>query len=488
MFRKNGEQVLSWQPFAHQHFLIHMDRIRAFSKSAGVPVSHVCCHRRGGKSTGAAYGVQKEVAKILAEDSIFKINDKIDSYDPKIAYLAHTKTNARNIIWGLFQRTLSIFPGAKLDSQRLVITIPRPNTGDTLEILLMSLRDHNNIRGMKLRMIFIDEAQTMLEAAFQQSIYSTLVDVGGVLSTMGTATSLGYYPKMIKDAIRSGIFVAVIPVTKTNVFSKDRIRAIREELDEAHFEQEYMCNFSVSSVTAFWESTLSKLEQNRRVFQAAEFTGKNVRVLACDDGVDKGFCAWLVEVDPYGKYIDVLDFYTGYQLLEELRMDLLSNYGLPDAYIIPHDSKKRRLEAKVRRTTRDVFKETFPESRPIILSKPGNKMAEISMTHENLHMLRFPSEMSETDAWIGLQLLKQFRRKPNAQGAASSIVHKGDGSDHAADALIHLFQGLGVKKGCVTTMPRFKIGGVSPVKFFKRNRTHQLMGLGEEWESVIKGV
>ena len=449
----------NWTPRPHQLMMYHYDNLIKYDEEHSVFVANHTWHRRAGKSLTGSNTITKKASEILGEDRIYKIRGDVDSAYPKIAYLAETKENARNIIWSMLKDSLSVFNGNKPDNNRLSITIPRPHLGDVLEVRLMSLRDHNKIRGEKYRYIHIDEGQLMTEDALKYSIMATLTDSMGVLQTTGTATSVGYYANYIKGCIERGTFCSVVPITMTQWKTPQEQALMRKEFGEFAFEQEYMCNFNVSTSSAFWNMRLNNLESDKdRFFRAVPRPGRS-KVLAVDIGVGKGFAAWSAEVDSHGLNIDILDFYTGYEVLSELRDDLVESNMFPDVVILPHDRKQKRLETHAPRNTEKVFKEVFPQSKIIPLKKPANnqKFMQIQNVTENLGMLSFPPEDAETDAHVGLSHLKTYRRKQDRTGAVLDTVVK-DGKDHAGDALIHLFEGLKVSSGRVLKIPKYHVG------------------------------
>ena len=476
-----------WSAYPHQIPLVIPKQTMGLSPDALVREFHACMHRRGGKTESSAVGKRSLTEDILAEDSVFKLRKNIDSWDPKIAFLAETKENARNIVWGMFKRLFSQRKDAKLNNHRLTIEIPRPHIGDTFELSLHAFRDHDKLRGQKFRHIHLDERQNMIQEHFDNSIYSTLADSGGSCYTTGTATSLGDYKDFLIGRIQNGFPVMIVNVDQTNVFDEKEKASILASIGPFAYRQEYMCDFSVSSKGTFWESKLLELEKEK-TFLTARADDSRFKVLAVDIGVDEGFAAWYVQVHENGLHFDVLDYYTGYETLNQLREDHLNNHEMFDAYIIPSDSKTRRLESLRSRTSLDVFMEVFPECRPIRLKQSTDSYLDVEIVTQNLHMLRFPPKSTSTDAHLGLNWLKKYRRKEDAKGNVTRQIYKGDKSSHCGDALKYLFLGLKVKHGRAHYVPSFRVGVTREDMLYSwvRNRDPDYANQGRIIDSMFK--
>ena len=446
-----------WSAYPHQIPLVVPKQTIELSPDQLVKEFHANMHRRGGKTESAAVGKRSLTEDILAEQTVFKLRKNVDSWDPKIAFLAETKENARNIVWGMFKRFFGQRKDVKFNNHRLTIEIPRPHIGDTFELSLHAFRDHDKLRGNKFRHIHIDERQNMVQDHFDNSIFSTLTDSGGSCFTTGTATSLGDYKKFLISRIELGIPVMIVNVDQTNVFDEAEKADILDKIGPFAYRQEYLCDFSVSSKGTFWESRLLELEKED-AFLTARADDSRFKVLAVDIGVDEGFAAWYVQVHENGLCFDILDYYTGYETLMQLREDHLKNHAMFDAYIIPADSNTRRLESKKRRTSLDVFMEVFPECRPIQLKQSTDSYLDVELVTENINMLRFPPKTVNSDAHLGLGLLKQYRRKEDAKGNLTRKIYKGDKTSHCGDALKYLFLGLRVRHGRAHYVPSFRVG------------------------------
>lgn len=487
-----------FRPYRHQDLILSFDVLAKMDPVTMCPTANFCGHRRCGKSFGVALLFLLMSCRIENEKTIFKIRGAVESRNPRLVYMAKTKENARNIIWPDLKMIFKLFgERARFDNNRLRIVIPRPHLGDDIEILLMALRDHDKVRGMSFRMIALDEVQQITEEALRTSIYPTIHDNHGALITTGTATSVGHYQDMLKTAIANGTPSWIVPVTKTNIFTEAEQKTWRAQMGEFGWAQEYMCDFTVSTKTAFFRDTLSELERRSPAFHALVPDRRNVRMLAVDIGVGEGFAAWLLEIQSTTR-LGALDYYSGYELLDNLRRDVEDEHGPIDVYAVPFDAATRRLEAREPRNALDVFREVFPRARPIVLQRPANrgKLLEIERTHRNLHMLSFPPLKAATGALNGLSLLKNYRRKESKDGRPTDALDKSDGSNHCGDALVHAYMALDVRDGVALSVPRYKSSEsvvVNTMPSVRRGRSGNVgraavfMGGSDYGDGIFKG-
>ena len=425
----------------------------------GVKSRVIVAHRRAGKSWGIVFKLVRACSELLLEKEIYILRRKIDSHTPRFGFLAETREHARQILWLELTRYLSKFPGVKFNNTTLSITIPRPRTKDNIIIDLKAHRYHNSIRGLKYRELFVDEAQMVTETALHGSIFSTLAESAGRLNLTATACNEGYFPEYVRWAIRNNV-CHILPVSMTDVFSVAEQRAILEKIGVYAYRQEYMCDFSAPDLGTFYAELLNTLEKRGGFFSAVRDPSLCL-VMGVDIGVGEGFAAWVAQIHPDGTRVDMLDFYSGYELLNELYSDMESDGLLPDVIFIPFDSEVRRLETIKPRNSFMVFEEIFPESLILPLQKATARMKEIEVVKRHLHLLHFPPEKDysgkelTSDASTGLKKLKNYRRKVDADKRVLDQIAK-NGADHVADALRYLFVGLDVAEGKCQIIPMYR--------------------------------
>lgn len=417
-------------------------------------------HRRCGKTIAEVLVACQFTNYFLKEEKIFKLRGDVDSHNPVISYIAPTKVQAKDIIWKDAKFFLGQFTGAKVKEQTLSITIPRPLLGDVIEFKLFASKYHDRIRGTNSRLILFDEVQDSPVKALSDSIEPCLKDTAGHLVISGTAKGEDHLYDLVKLYISLGLPVYLLPVTMTNVFTREEILQFKRESVGGSFEREYMVNFSHSVEGSFFAERMAELEKDKGAYFSSYYDPSKSIVFACDIGVGEGFSGWVAQIQRDGEIINILDYYEGYEELYSLRTDLEADGYLPDIIITPFDVNTKRLGGFKVTTNRDIFKQIFPECIIKACKQTGNKMADIENVARHLHCLRFPSEDERTDAHIGRRKLKEFCRKrdPNTN-APLDTIDKSKGNDHAADAMRYLFTGLKFKDGKARVLPTFKARG-----------------------------
>lgn len=452
---------------------------------------HFCGHRRAGKSTGESAAIQSTAVDIYNETSIFKFRESdVDSSFPKIAYIAETQAQAGDIIWDNLCLKMSVFRDVDIKHRELRIFVDRPHLGDHMEIMFRSLRNHNQIRGNKIRYLFVDEAQFLNEESYAKSVIATLTDSKGKGITTGTAMPDGYYKDMLLRIKEEGGPVYIIPSSGTTVFTKDELLGFKMEMGWRAFMQEYECDFDIPQKGTFFSDKLYSAESSSK-FYGHSYDPELPLLCGVDLGIAEGMAFWLAQVQ--GGRIVLLDYFDNYEVMSNVRNDFedagKNAWGvpfIPDYFYLPHDSNNRTIGARTPHTVRDVVKQIWPESKIVSLKRPTSKMAVISNTVEHLHLLGMPSQNMPTECSRGLHKLKNYGREVNKDGLVTDKIDKRHGHDHCADALMTLFEGLRVGNGSVKgasglykrgdTMPQSQmiIGRVNPrLSYYAMNRNRR---------------
>ena len=418
-------------------------------------------HRRAGKSMGEALEARQTFIDWYREEEIFNLRGDVDSYNPTMYYIAPTKIQARDIIWGYIQRFVGSLPGVKLNNQSLTAKMARPHLGDEITLKLMASKYHDAIRGSKLRKAWLDEVQMSPSKALPNSIWPTVKDSAGNLTMTGTVNGRDHVYTLAKMFIENEWPFYMFPVTRTGIFTKEEILNFQKEGVGGSFEREYMLDFYAPIEGTFFANKLYELERDPNFFSAMKDDSQSI-VAGIDIGVGKGFACWVANGYPRGQgnRIDILDFYHDYNKLDDLYNDMAYDGHIPDVMFVPHDADKRQLSSSKVVRNKDVIKDSFPGTRVITVDKPGNQMADIEHTLRHLHLLHFRnSEEPGHDCEMGYSMLKEYsRKKSDVTGQYTDQVDKSRGIDHAGDALRTLIKGFRIKNGEIRMVPTYRAG------------------------------
>lgn len=438
-----------------------MDEVWYNDRDYKFRVMNMVGHRRCGKSKGASLSINKNCRTLLQEREISVLRGDVDSSYPRMAYIAPTKLQARDIIWNNLKNDLAEFPGLKLNNHLLKAVIPRPGLGDEIEVSLLASKNHDRIRGGKFRYVYNDEAQDAPEDAMDTSIKAALRDSHGYLYNFGTAKGQDHFYKFLVHYMNLGAPVFKFPIDKTHVFNAEEVKEIKEEYKDSMqaYEREYMCRFLAAIDGAFYYETLTGLKREPWFYNSVYDENKTIYVFV-DIGVAKAFSAWVVQIPDEGEVINVLDFYDDYDNLLKFRNDLAEDGYIPDVILLPHDASRRVLAKAHTTTYYDLFREMFSNALiPTPVKKSPNRMTDIDQVGRHLHLLRMPSKEKSSDAHRGMRYLMDFSRKKDARtGLYTEQIDKSRGVDHCADALRNGMIGLGVKDGKIARRYSYKIG------------------------------
>lgn len=439
----------------------------------------VLAHRRAGKSLGEALDARKTFIDWYNEPSIFKLKGDVDSYNPTMYYVAPTKVQARDIIWGYIKRYVGSLPGVKISQQSLTAKLPRPHIGDEITFQLMAAKYHDAIRGSKLRKVWLDEVQMAPRKAIYSSIGPTVADCLGNLTMTGTVQGRDLLYDLTKNFIENGFPLYIFPVTRTGVFSREQILHEKKNSIAGSFEREYMMDFYAPIEGAFFAEKLYQMEKEDEFFSSEKDEGRSI-VAGVDLGIDKGFACWVAQVydKDNGNRIEIMDFYHDYSKLDDLYNDMSQDGLVPDVIFVPHDAEHRQLSSSRVIRNKDVVKDSFPESRVIPVQKPGNQMADIENTHRHLHLLRFrdPNDVGH-DCEVGYNMLKEYsRQKSQVTGQYMDQIDKTRGVDHAGDALRTLVKGVKCREGKVLRVPKYRRGETLMIRSIKRQSMFRQTG------------
>ena len=416
-----------------------------------------CGHRGVGKSFGLSLDHMKTASEWVQEKTEFILRGDVTNRWSTYSYLCPTVKMSRDIILKYWVDHLLRFNDAKINRNTMEAIIPRPALKDEVKFQAFASRTYDRIRGGTFRKADIDEFQDTPPDALSYALSPAVGRTGGLIKAIGTADAGGHFFTHVKRQIEAETPCFVIPASKTKIFTKDELLAKKHEIGHDAYMREYECDFSVALGGAFFSARLKELGGDPG-FYSARFDERNVRVMGVDIGVGRGFCSWVAEVgDP--RRLEVKDFFEGYDAVNEMRMDLEAAGCLPDVIYVPHDSETKRPGAFKADTMKQNFKKIFPECLIRTVRKTSDRMKTIEMVQQNLHILAFPPRDTKgTDVFIGLSKLKRYKKQRNLLTGHYTDQIERNGTEHAADALRTIFQGVRVRGGKMTSVPTFKVG------------------------------
>ena len=198
----------------------------------------VNCGRRFGKTTLAVLEI---VAKAIIKDS------------QKIAYIAPTYPQARDIAWSEFKKTLPIDSSAKpqYNESRLEITI---NNGS--HIWLRGWESIETLRGQAFDFIVIDEIAMMRNfwENWQEVVRPTLTDRRGEVLFISTPKGFNHFYDLYNLEKKDRDYKSFHFTSYDNPFiPKEEVDKAGQEITPDRFAQEYLADFRKSEGLVYKE-------------------------------------------------------------------------------------------------------------------------------------------------------------------------------------------------------------------------------------------
>lgn len=181
----------------------------------------VCCGRRTGKTI----------------EAIEEIKGKVAAHKKKIAYIASTYQQARDIAWETLKKE---FDGAYFNEARLEIKI-----GECL-VVLRGWESIETLRGQSFDFIVIDEVAMVRNfwAMWQEVIRPTLTDTKGGALFLSTPKGFNAFYDLWNMEQKDADFKSFHFTTYDNPhIPKEEIDKAKAELTEDRFAQEYLADF-----------------------------------------------------------------------------------------------------------------------------------------------------------------------------------------------------------------------------------------------------
>ena len=205
-------------------------------------------HRRGGKTY---VSLQDLISRALTH--------KRPGPPKRYAYLAPTRQQAKDIVWGYLTRFTSAF--AKPNAEELKVTF-----GDGTEIKLFSGESYERLRGMYLDGCVIDEYADIDPRAWYSVIRPCLTDYQGWATFIGTPKGRNQFWRLWCDALQDPAwYTFLLQSSKSGIIPESELVDLRRGTPEHIFRQEYECDFSVARLGSIYARLLEEARVSHRI-------------------------------------------------------------------------------------------------------------------------------------------------------------------------------------------------------------------------------
>lgn len=163
------------------------------------------------------------------------------------AYLAPFRNQAEQIAWGYLKHYTSQIPAISINEQKLSILLPNGAT-----ILIFGADNPDALRGMYFDGVVIDEVAQIKPTLWGEVIRPALSDRKGWAAFIGTPKGINLFSQIYDQALNlmskgdPDWCAMLYSVEQTHVIDEKELAALKVEMSENEFRQEFLCDFSAA--------------------------------------------------------------------------------------------------------------------------------------------------------------------------------------------------------------------------------------------------
>lgn len=163
------------------------------------------------------------------------------------AYLAPFRNQAEQIAWGYLKHYTSQIPAISINEQKLSILLPNGAT-----ILIFGADNPDALRGMYFDGVVIDEVAQIKPTLWGEVIRPALADRKGWAAFIGTPKGINLFSQLYDQALNlmskgdPDWSAMLYSVEQTHVIDEKELAALKVEMSENEFRQEFLCDFSAA--------------------------------------------------------------------------------------------------------------------------------------------------------------------------------------------------------------------------------------------------
>jgi len=191
----------------------------------------IVMHRRAGKTVMVLNHMLKKALCSKRPLSLF-------------GYIAPFRNQAKSIAWNLLKRFCGVVPGIIINEGELSVTFPNSSS-----IRIFGADNPDALRGLRFDGAVLDEVADMRPSVWQEVVRPALSDRQGWAVFIGTPRGLNLFKDLYDAAAKGaeGWFAARLRVDETKALPTEEVEALKAEMSDAAYRQEYLCDFSAAS-------------------------------------------------------------------------------------------------------------------------------------------------------------------------------------------------------------------------------------------------
>jgi hypothetical protein len=394
----------------------------------------VVCHRRFGKTVWAINHILR--AALMCEKN-----------NPRLAYMAPTYRQAKNVAWDYIKEYAGRIPGVRFHETELRCDLP---TG--ARISLLGAENPDSLRGIYLDGCVMDEVADMPENVFPEVLRPALSDRKGFCIFLGTPKGHNAFYEKYEEAVANDDWLAAVyRASETGILDQEELDAAKVMMSSDQYAQEFECSWNANVPGAVYGKELEEAQADGRITNVPYNPASKVDTW-WDLGVGDSTAIFFTQ--NIGRAVHVIDYYEarGEGLPHYCKVLSSKNY-LYGEHNAPHDIEVRELGTG--KSRREIAWDLGLNFRvvPKLPIEDGIHAAQMLIPR-----LYFDREKCK----YGLECLRQYHRAYNERTRSFRATPVHDYSSHAADAFRYLAVGLREEGRGVTAPQRQAVMDYDP--------------------------
>lgn len=201
--------------------------------------SVLVAHRRMGKT-------------VLAVNHLIKQAILCRRQRPVLAYIAPFRGQAKQVAWDYLKHFTTPIPGRSINESELMLTLPNGAV-----IRLFGADNPDALRGLYFDGVVMDEVAQMKPEVWQEIVRPALADRNGWAVFIGTPKGQNLFAQLYELARREqkagnpDWCAMLYRVDQTHAVPDEELAALKAEMSENAYKQEFLCDFAAASDDVF---------------------------------------------------------------------------------------------------------------------------------------------------------------------------------------------------------------------------------------------
>lgn len=383
----------------------------------------IVAHRRAGKTIAV---LNDMVIRAL------RTQKKLARY----AYFAPYYSQAKDVVWAELKQIVASIPGVEIRESELSVMLP-----NGARIRLYGADNVDSKRGVYFDGVVCDEFGEWEGRAWTEVIRPALADRKGWAVFIGTPKGHNKFYEM-REVARTGLtrsgkplrqrwFYLELKLSETGYLSAEEAADMAEDMDVHERAQELECSFDAAIRGSYYGDHIQHLEARGKFLLNDLYDPEFPVSCAHDPGADDAWAIWFWQViDGEVRFIDYWEE-TGFDAEEVLEvLDL--RYPTYETMWLPHDALHSTARSK--KSILDMFREVDTPARKVPDPDTNGGVKKNGINAVRKVLRTYPIVFDAVKCARGIEALKHYSRKWNADAKVFSEKAKHDEWSHGADA------------------------------------------------------